>query len=435
MNPGQASQQQNKKGHSLKKDALYVYVGHFLKYLGPLVLVPYFSRVLGPDGYGQVLAAISLMAMVCMVINYGFVFSGVRDIASATSTQERASIVGKQIYGRIILVPAALAVGGIGTFCSPVLLSNPWFGVWATLTGLMAGFSLSWLFQGIRQFKTAILLEAIIYPVNILLVLLLVHGKDDGVRAMMAICIANAVSLLASVLYARKKIAKVKVTLRDGIKEIRDTTTFFITCMSSVIMTTGATYILSIMTSSEQVGYYGTAEKFMTVAIALLNPIGQVLMPMISKLHADTPEQAYGLARKGIVAETAYGILGPCAGFLLAPIAIPFILGQTYASSVPVFQTMACALPFIAIKHAVILYVLIPLRKEKYYMMASILNVTLMLVAVVALVPQHGAMGMAWSRVGAESVATIFMIAMLCKLGLAQKIVRGNKWKPGHAAR
>lgn len=423
--PAATASQPEKRGQSLKKDAAYVYIGHFLKYLGPLILVPYFSRVLGPDAYGQVLAAISLMLMVGMVINYGFFFSGVRDIASVASDTGRGRIFARQIYGRIILLPAALAVGGIGTWCSPVLLANPWFGVWASLTGVVTGFSLSWFFQGTRQFKIAIMLEAIVYPVNILLVLLLVHGKEDGVYAMMAIFVANLVSMLASMLYAKKKIAKVKITFRDGLKEIRDTTTFFITSINGVVMTIGTTYILSIMTSSGQVGYYGTAEKFMSVATALLNPIGQVLMPMISRLHADTPDQAYRLARKGILAETAYGILGPCVAILLAPIAMPFILGQIFASSVPVFQTIVSALPFIAIKHAIILYLLIPLHKEKYYMIASLCNVAIMLVGIVILVPLHEAMGMAWSRMISEGVTTIFLVGILFKIGLAQKLVSG----------
>ncbi|MER2520300.1 MAG: flippase [Bdellovibrionales bacterium] len=412
--------------NSLKKDTLYVYVGHFLKYLGPLILVPYFSRVLGPEGYGQVLAAISLMTMVGLVINFGFLFSGVRDIASAKSDRERGRIVGRQIYGRIILLPAAVAVGGIGTYCSPMLWENPWFGVLATLTGITMGFSMSWFFQGIRQFKTSIMLETIVYPVNIAIVLLCVHGKNDGVFAMLAFFIASVVSLLISLYHIRRKTAEIKTSFREGIKEIRDTTTFFITSMNSVIMTTGATYILSIMTISEQVGYYGTAEKFMTVAIALLNPIGQVLMPTISRLHAETPEQAFRLARKGVMAETAYGMIGPCVGYVLAPLAMPFILGKTFMPSVPVFQTMALVLPFIAVKHAIILYLLIPLRKEKFYMIASVINVCLMLAAIMILVPQYGAMGMAWSRMGAETITTIFLIAVIYKLGLAQKVVRGG---------
>lgn len=425
MNSG--NQGQKNKGSSLKRDALCVYVAHFLKYLGPLILVPYFSRVLGPVAYGQVLAAISLMTIVCMVVNYGFVFSGVRDIASASTDGERGRIVGKQMYGRILLVPIALAVGAIGTYCSPVLWQDPWFGVWATLTGLTAGFNLSWFFQGIRRFKTAVILEAIVYPVNILIVLLSVRGEGDGLSAMVAIFVANVVSLLASAAIARREIAKTKITLRDGVKEIRDTTVFFITSMNGVIMTAGATYLLSIMASSEQVGYYGTAEKFITVAIALLNPIGQVLMPTITRLHANAPEQAFRLAGKGIMAETAYGILGPCVGVLLAPFAIPVILGQAFTQSVPVFQVMICALPFIAIKHAMILYLLIPMRKEKYFMVSSLLNVSLMLAAVAVFVPSQGAMGMVWARMGAECATALFMIALVYKIGLAQKVVGGIK--------
>ena len=146
-------------------------------------------------------------------------------------------------------------------------------------------------------------------------------------------------------------------------------------------------------------------------------------MPMISRLHADMPDQALRLARKGIIAETAYGVLGPCVGYFLGPFVIPFILGPTFASSVPVFQAMTLTLPFVAIKHAIILYLLIPMRKERYYLIASVMNVFLMLASMVFLVPMSGAMGMVWSRIGAEFITTLFLIGGLYKIGLAQKIV------------
>jgi len=78
---------------TLKKDAAYVYTGYFLRYLSPLILVSYYSRVLGPEGYGQVLAALSLMAIVGMVVGYGFLFSGVRELASGRSERHRAEVL------------------------------------------------------------------------------------------------------------------------------------------------------------------------------------------------------------------------------------------------------------------------------------------------------------------------------------------------------
>jgi PST family polysaccharide transporter len=407
---------------SLKKDTVYVYIGHFLKYLSPLILIPYFSRVLGPEGYGQVLAAIALMSMVGVVLNYGFFFSGIRDMASARSDRERGRILGQQTFGRVLLLPIALAVGVLGTYYSPSLRANIWFGVFATLLGFLYGFGFSWLFQGLRQFKKAILLEAIVYPLNVVFALLFVRKAEDGLYVLISLFVAVTISMLISLFYVRKEVSIFEGSFHSGAVEIKQTTILFITSMNATLLTVGSTYVLSMMATPEQVGYYGSAEKFVTVAVGLLNPIGQVLMPTISKLHKERAGHTLTLVKKGILLELAYGLAGPLAGFTIAPFFLVLVLGEKFLPSVGLFQALVMILPFAALKHALFFYVLVPLRKENHYLMVSLLNVAASLAFAFFLVPRIGAMGMAYARVLAEVAATFFLLGTLWRHGVIQKL-------------
>ncbi|HBR68763.1 MAG TPA: flippase, partial [Rhodospirillaceae bacterium] len=138
---------------SLKKDAAYVYAGYFLRYASLLVLIPYYGRVLGPINYGQVLAAMSLMGIVWMVVNFGLSQTGARDLATAANREETDRIFTRLIMARFVLAPVGIAIGIGGTYFSPLLSSDPLFGIMATLLGLLSAFNLGWFFQGLRQFR------------------------------------------------------------------------------------------------------------------------------------------------------------------------------------------------------------------------------------------------------------------------------------------
>ena len=92
------------------------------------MLIPYYGRVLGPASYGTVLAAMSLMALVWMVVNYGFSTTGSRELASTLGDAEHALVFSRQISARLILIPVGVGIGVLGTWLSPTLRSNPWFG-------------------------------------------------------------------------------------------------------------------------------------------------------------------------------------------------------------------------------------------------------------------------------------------------------------------
>lgn len=408
---------------SLKKNAAYVYVGHFLKYLSPLILVPFYARVLGPDGYGRVLAALSLMVMVNVTVSYGFVYSGIRELASSHSDEDRAAVLARQLSGRLIMCLPAALIGIVGTILSPTLIENPWYGIWATCLGIVSAFSLSWFFQGIKSFKTAVLLDALVYPFSITFVLLTVRGPQDGVWALASLFAASALTFGASYWLTRRHAKIGFARLAEGWAEIKSTTVFFITSMSFTILTVGSTYILSTMASADAVGYYGTAEKFVSLAMGLLNPISQVLMPEITSLHKANSPRASALIKKGVGLEAGYGVVGLIGGALVAPFAIPLILGAKFEPSVALFSTMLCILPFAAVKHALILYVLIPMHEEKHYLRTSALNVVVNLLSALILVPLAGAMGMALARVISELTATIYLLVVMARLGLIRKVL------------
>jgi O-antigen/teichoic acid export membrane protein len=398
------------QANSLKRDAAYVYSAYFIRYLSVLTLVPYYGRVLGPASYGKVLAAMSLMGIVWMVVNYGFSMIGTRDLSSTKDDALHGAIFGRQLAARLILMPFGVAIGAIGTLASPMLCSDPWFGTVATLIGLVNAMNLGWFYQGVRNFRLSLAFEAISYLLNVLFILLLVRSEKDGLYALMGLLASTSIVAVSSYIVALRHLKPRTLAFTGGIREIRDASTLFIQSVHSMLMTSGSTYLLSVLSSPQQVGYFGFVERVISFALAFLAPAGQVLMPTIVHRTKHAPDQVRSLVRKGLFFELGYGVCACLGGLVLAPYIIALALGPRFGASVPMMRIMVCALPFAAFTHAFGLYVLIPQTKEKWLVLAvtsgSLLNLALIAIITHGL----GGIGVSIARVAGECMTALSLI-------------------------
>jgi len=71
----------------------FVYGGYLMRYVYLIIVVPFYGRVLGVEGYGRVLASMSLMNVIWMLVNYGFSASGMREVSKAQSDALRSRVL------------------------------------------------------------------------------------------------------------------------------------------------------------------------------------------------------------------------------------------------------------------------------------------------------------------------------------------------------
>ncbi len=412
-----------KKKENFKLDAAFVYAGYLVRYLGLFVLIPYYGRVLGPENYGQVLSATSLMTIVLAILGFGFLLRGARDTACAQTDEERSRVFNAHLMGRILLLPAGAVTALIGWHFSNPLEGNIMFAVLAFLIACVNAFNLGWFFQGLRKFKTSIVIDTMFYPLNILFTLTLVRGPEDGIWALWSLLISGSLCLCAAYVICWKYVKVDFSQIREGFLEIKDSTILFLNSINFTILNSGSTYILSTFERPDQVGFYGSAERFFSIALGLLTPLAQILMPTISNMHAMNKERAIHLARKGILIEGLFGLAGVLGGVILSPFLIPMIMGHKFEPSVLMFQLLICALPFAAIRHAISLYVYMPLKHEKQVLIISIVNAGTFLALSILATQFWGGKGMATARIVSEGAALILALIMIKRSGLTAYIV------------
>lgn len=401
---------------STRSALVFVYAGYMLRYAYLLVLIPFYGRVLGVEEYGRLLAAMSLMQMVWLLVEFGFPIAGARDTAATRDRGRVAEILGQQLAGRFTLVAPAILIGVAGTLLSPVLAANPWFGIVATISGVLAAFNLGWHFQGRHRFRTSMSLELLGFSINLPLILLLVKGPGDGVLVMQILLFSGAVSTVVGYTLALRGLDVSRIRLRRPFELIRGSVALFATNGLTAMMASSSTFVLSLFAPAAVVGWYGAAERLITVGLGLLQPAKQVLISTLSRAlaHPDTEGASWQLMRRSVVGISALGVTMMLGTLAVAHFVVPFIFGPGFEPTVHLLMLMALLLPLAAFCEAAVGYVLIPLREDMRVSLTSLVGASATVLMLFALVPQFSAMGAVTARIlGYVAMATVLLAILL----------------------
>jgi PST family polysaccharide transporter len=396
-----------------------MYGGYLMRYVYLIIVVPFYGRVLGVAEYGRVLASMSLMNVIWMLVSFGFNFVGMRELSKANSAQECNAIYSLHVSARLILAVIGAAIGIVATLSSPVLSERPLIGVLATMLGIVSALNLGWLFQGRHHFRTPIMIEVFGFAVSLVLVLTLVRGPEDSVWVLASLLIAGVASSIISYGLATRQLGWPRLTFSGVVPLLRNSTMLFCYSSGSVVLTASSTYLLTLLSTPAQVGYFGAAERFATIGLSLMSPAGQVFIPTITRqLAQGDKEGAHATTRRGAMLLLGYGLLVLCGALTLSPFVLPLILGAEFEPSAHVMQVFAWMFPFAAFNELVAFYVFVPRKKDKVLAIAGLVSGLVNLVAALVLAPRFGAMGMASARVIGEAALSVALLGVMVRLEL-----------------
>ena len=406
----------------------FVYGGYLMRYVYLIIVVPFYGRMLGVAGYGRVLASMSLMNVIWMLVNYGFSPVGMRDVSKAQSEKECNDIFSLHVSARLAHALVGGTIGLIATMCSPVLSERPLIGVLATLLGIVSGMNLGWLFQGRHQFRTPIVIEVFGFVLSLVLVLTLVKGPDDAVWVLASLLVAGVASSIISYGLTIYQLGWPRLRWSGVVPLVRNSTMLFLYSSGSVVFTASSTYLLTLLSTPDQVGYFGAAERFATIALALMGPAAQVFIPTITRqLSQGDMEGAHETTRHGATLLMGYGLLIFCGALALSPFVLPLILGASFEPSSHVLQIFAWMFPFAAFNEFVAGYVFVPRRKDRLLAGVGIASGGINLAAALFLAPRYGAIGIAFARVIGEAILSVLLMGLLIRLELLGLVPGGAR--------
>ncbi len=384
-------------------------------YLFPLVTIPFLTRMLGVESFGKVVLVQSLMALVAIVVDYGFSLSAVRTIAAvhddaAAVSRIYASTLCSQalLYGACLL----LAIGGLMLAPIPPADRAAWIA--GTLMAASGIASTQWLFQAFEQLRTFSMVQIVGRAASLPFLFVLVDGPDDVVGA---IVFGNLGAVFANAFAIhwvhRKRIAQWS---RPGVEDVREALKsgfpIFTSKIATSVFQNSGVLVVGALAGNSAAGLYALAEKIRKTAQSILQPITQALYPRMCHLFGTDAAAARHMLRRVSPLILGATALGSILLFVLAePIVLAFG-GANYVDAVPLLRIMA-VLPLVTSASSIAgLCVILPNGLTAQYNGIILISTIVYLAVLVPLIHSAGSSGAAIALVIAEMLAAVLGVAI-----------------------
>jgi polysaccharide transporter, PST family len=417
MNEARGSWLKRLVRHSVFQNALALYGVQASNFVLPLIALPYVARVLRPEAWGAVLFAQSLSIWLMIVVEYGFIFSATRDLARHRDDENAvADIAAGVLSAKLILVCLVsliclVVIGFVSQF-----QRHPELLLWAWAWAIGQGMSSLWYFQGIEKIRFAAILEMIGRLLSVAAIFVFVKSPTDApvVIAWQAITSLASSAALFWIMYRRVSFRV--PSLSGAVNMLRAGFSMFFYRLCVSFYTSANALILGVMTNSVQVGYYGSAEKIVTAANGVYWPFWRATFPRISYNLERNRAEAVRLARLSFVLVLGYGLFITLLIVLLAPVVVPWLLGEEYKSMIPTLQNLALIIPFVGVSGSLGLQWMVPNGFERELNFITLFTALANIASSILLVKSFEANGMAISVLISEFFAVILSVIYLGKV-------------------
>lgn len=327
-----------KKG-VLLKNTVMLYILQFSTYILSFIVVPYETRVLGPEAYGLLGVATAFMVYFQLVIDFGFMLSSTEDVSR--EREDRGKLC--RIFTAVTvdkLFLTALSAAALFALCA---LVPKWQGhtelfflffIATAVNSMMPDY----LYRGLERMSAITIRSVIIKTFFTVMIFVFLRTPEDIIIIPILNIIGNATALLFVYLHISKKLGIwfCRFDPCEAVSSLRRSLTFFYSRIASTAYTAMNTLILDLMTGGggAVVGFYTSADKVVTTAKNGMSPISDSLYPYMVK------NRDFALVKKVLMLLMPVIIIGCVIVFIFARPLCLWFFGAEYGDVAPVLRAM-----------------------------------------------------------------------------------------------
>ena len=229
-----------------------------VKYLFPLITLPYLARVLEPEGYAVYAFVVSFMTIARVFVEYGFNLSGTKRIAQSGDVAEKNEVVGAITLARVLLCAIAGIVVVVVASNIPLLNGYLIYTVLSYLGVCVVALAPDFLFMGHEHMKPLTTRYLISKAVPTALVFVLVRSVDDLLWVPILEIAAGIIALVWSYVVGRRQFGTTiaMVPLYDVLNELKASGFYCFSNVASTMLTSFTTLFVGVVISDPaQVSY------------------------------------------------------------------------------------------------------------------------------------------------------------------------------------
>ena len=380
------------------------------------ITFPYISRVFGVERLGLINFVDNTISYFLLFASMGIGVLGVREIAAAKDDVAKRDKVFANLLGLNLLFTLAvlaiyvLAINNVPKFEQYLGL----FYVGAAKI-FFTTFLVEWFYSGIEDFRYITLRSIVVKLCYVLAVFAFVREPQHYVLYFALTVGVVVVNAVINILYCRRY-----VTLRFSelfsLDYLRKNVVLGIyTIMTSMYLTFNVMY-LGLVADTTQVGYYTTAFKLYSVVLGFFSAFTSVMLPRMSALIADNDRERFKyLINKSFTAVARFSIPLILCSVVLARQIIYLLSGPGYEGAVLPMQIIMPAILLVGVAQILAIQVLLPLKRDKVLLIASIAGAFVSLFINIFVVPQLQSIGSALVLISAEVTVTFVYLSFVIK--------------------
>lgn len=314
-------------------------------YIFPLITLPYLTKVIGVEYFGKIAFAWSIVVYFQTFVDYGFMFSSVRDISRVRNDIGKVSLIfSVTMYARLFLATISFLIFFLLVQMIPYLYNMKTILLFTFLVVPGHVLFAEWLFQGLEKMKYITLFNLLIKLFFTILVFVVIKEKEDYYLQPLLTAIGYIISgLLSIIVVYRYGIRFVSIPFGEVIVAIRENTDLFINQLFPNLYNSFSTFMLGMIHGNVANGIFDAGYKFSGTCQQFFYIISRTFFPYLSrKAHKHSVYAKWNL----IISSSCSFLL-----FLCAPFIIKFFFSPEFYNGVLVLRILSVSVFFLNVSN------------------------------------------------------------------------------------
>lgn len=276
----------NKNAKTLSGNFLALAILQVLRYLVPLIVLPYVTPIIGLEHFGEIAVASSFVLIVQAFVNYSFDFMGARDIARNKGDIMKVSeIVSTTLSAYLLIYSVMLFISIAIIFLVPKFRDICFLMTISLTLPIFSASVCEWFYQGMEQMQNITIVNVLSRFLFLLLVFLFINESKDYWMYMLfntiGFVVASGYSLF--VMHSRyhcriRLVSPGKVWLH--IKQGKD---LFLNQVCVSFLNRMPNILLGIMTGSAAAGLYDAAFRLQDAGYHGVTTLNRTFFPFLAR--------------------------------------------------------------------------------------------------------------------------------------------------------
>ncbi len=388
------------------KNYIYQFIYQLINIIFPILTLSYVSKVLGAENLGMYTYSFSIITYLILVSDLGIRNYGSRKVAYCRENKgELEKFFWELLLQKFYISMLVFLLSFIYFFYTnknEIFLIQIFYIIISFL-------DISWLYQGLEDFKKIMLRNLILKLFLLVLIFLFIKEKDDLLKYTKLMIIVNLLGNL--ILWVKIPVSNLRFKNLKPFSHLKNSFIMFLPQVAITMYTTLDRIMLGSMCDKKYVTYYDISNKMIIISMVLITTAGSVFLPKISNLYSNNEyEEIKELIKKStnifilIMFPLIFGILSVADGF------IELLFDKTYMEVAFLMKVMSITIVFWTLNNITGSHILMPMGRENKITFSVFLGCFINLVLNYILIKKYNAFGAVIATIITEGIVTIIQI-------------------------